>query len=282
MLKSIIDRVIPAVTGFVTGGPTGTAVALMATEKQKRAERNVKRQNEIFLQEYNEMMDFYDPYKQQIIPNNPNIGNNNNGGFWSTVRGGIQDVGNVVRDVFDTGLPQIFGYNQPTPSNRNQPAITTVTNVGAKETAGSGSVEAGVNLIPSVINAGKSFLRSGWGQAIIGGGAAAGLSLIGADGRPIRVTRKMKSQARMVLNMTGGNLQAAAQILGVDEQALVSVLLKRFRNDGPVVTKAALRKTKQTVRRLKNMCDMYESLRPSASRRRTPVKRASTTLISNK
>jgi hypothetical protein len=89
----------------------------------------------------------------------------------------------------------------------------------------------------------------------------------------------MKSQARMVLNMTGGNLSAAADILGIDQNTLVMILLKRFRNDGPVVTKAALRKTKQTVRRLKSMCDMYDSLRPTATRRRTPMKRASTTTL---
>ena len=89
----------------------------------------------------------------------------------------------------------------------------------------------------------------------------------------------MKSQARMVLNMTGGNLSAASQMLGIDENTLVMILLKRFRNDGPVVTKAALRKTKQTVRRLKSMCDMYDSLRPSATRRKTPMRRSSTTTL---
>ena len=61
----------------------------------------------------------------------------------------------------------------------------------------------------------------------------------------------------------------------------IMVLLKRFRNDGPVVTKAALRKTKTTVRRLKSMCDMYDSLRPSATRRKAPMRRATTTLIKN-
>ena len=92
----------------------------------------------------------------------------------------------------------------------------------------------------------------------------------------------MKSQARMVLNLTGGNLDAAAQILNITRDELIFVLLKRFRNDGAVITKAALRKTKSTVRKLKNMCDMYDDLRPAA-RRRTPMRRrATTTLISNK
>ncbi len=62
----------------------------------------------------------------------------------------------------------------------------------------------------------------------------------------------------------------------------VQVLLKRVRNDRCVVKKVALRKTKRTVNRLKSMCDMYESLRHSATRRKAPIKRASTTLISNK
>ena len=124
-------------------------------------------------------------------------------------------------------------------------------------------------------------LKSPLGQVALGGGA--GLALSGMNGQPsgMRITRKMKSQARMVLNMTGGNLSAAAQMLGIDEQTLVMILLKRFRNDGPVVTKAALRKTRQTVRRLKSMCDMYDSLRPTATRRRSPMKRATTTLIKN-
>ena len=74
----------------------------------------------------------------------------------------------------------------------------------------------------------------------------------------------------------------AADMVGVSTDFFISVLLKRFRNDGPVVTKAALRKTKSTVRRLKSMCDMYDSLRPTATRRRAPMKRASsTTLIKN-
>jgi len=90
----------------------------------------------------------------------------------------------------------------------------------------------------------------------------------------------MKSQARMVLNMTGGNLAATADMLGIDQNTLVMILLKRFRNDGPVVTKAALRKTKQTIRRLHNMQDVLKSITPTAAgRRRAPMKRATTTTL---
>jgi len=134
-------------------------------------------------------------------------------------------------------------------------------------------------LIAPLISGARSFLKTPQGQLALGGGAGIVTSMLGGNGQTMRITRKMKSQARMVLNMTNGNLSAAADILGIDQNTLVMILLKRFRNDGPVVTKAALRKTKQTVRRLKGMCDMYDSLRPTATRRRAPMKRATTTTL---
>ena len=90
----------------------------------------------------------------------------------------------------------------------------------------------------------------------------------------------MKRQARTVLNLAGGNISVAADILGISEDMLIQVLLKRFRNDGPVVTKAALRKTKQTIRRLHSMQDVLKSITPTAAgRRRAPMKRATTTTL---
>ena len=100
------------------------------------------------------------------------------------------------------------------------------------------------------------------------------------SGTQMRITRKMKSQARTVLNLAGGNISVAADILGISEDMLIQVLLKRFRNDGPVVTKAALRKTKQTIRRLHSMQDVLKSITPTAAgRRRSPMKRATTTTL---
>lgn len=225
---------------------------------------------------------FRDPYAGTLIPNQ-GVSNQGETGFFSTLRSGLRETGGFISDVFASGIPQLFGKQRPIGVGQ-QPAVTTVTNVGAQESQGSGSVQAGVgSVLPSLVSAGRGLLKSPLGQLALGGGA--GLALTGMNGQPsgMRITRKMKSQARMVLNMTGGNLSAASQMLGIDEQTLVMILLKRFRNDGPVVTKAALRKTKSTIRKMKNMCDMYDDLRPAA-RRRTPVRRAtrsSTTLIKN-
>lgn len=205
------------------------------------------------------------------------------GGFFSGVTDFFKGAGEVVGSAFSSGIPQLLGLTRPR-SVGQQPAITTVTNVGAQESQGSGSIQAGMgSLLPTVVGAARGLLKSPLGQIGLGTAAGGAISFLGADGKPMRMTRKMKSQARSLLNMTGGNLALTAEFLGISEEMLVALLLKRFRNDGPVVTKAALRKTKTTIRKLKNMCDMYDDLRPAA-RRRTPMKRAtraSTTLIKN-
>jgi hypothetical protein len=202
------------------------------------------------------------------------------GGFLDTIRGGLREVGGFVSDVFSTGVPQLLGYSRPANVGQ-QPALTTVTNIGAQESQGSGSIQAGAgSLLAPVLSGARNLLKTPQGQLALGGGAGLISAFMGSDGKQMRITRKMKSQARMVLNMTGGNLSATADMLGIDQNTLVMILLKRFRNDGPVVTKAALRKTKQTIRRLHSMQDVLKSITPTATmRRRAPMKRASTTTL---
>ena len=286
LLSKLTKVVLPATIGFATGGPAGAFAGGLAGAQAEKAERQFKQKQKAQEQEYFGMeifgsgrgSTFRDPYAGTLIPNQ-GVSNQGETGFFGTLRQGLRETGGFISDVFASGIPQLFGKQRPAGVGQ-QPAVTTVTNVGAQESQGSGSIQAGVgSVLPSLVSAGRGLLKSPLGQLALGGGA--GLALTGINGQPsvMRITRKMKSQARMVLNMTGGNLSAASEILGIDENTLVMILLKRFRNDGPVVTKAALRKTKQTVRRLKSMCDMYDSLRPTAARRRTPMKRASTTTL---
>ena len=285
-ISSIVSRIVPAAIGFATGGPVGAATAAMATESAKRQQKIIKRKQEAYAQERANMMDFGMGSQQSVIAQNLarttpvlNQQASQPQGFFGTVRSGLREVGGLVSDAFSSGLPQLFGVGRPQGVGQ-QPAITTVTNVGAQESQGSGSIQAGMGgLLPSILGGSRSVLKSPLGQLALGGGAGLALQGMGSQSGMPRITRRMKSDARRILNMTGGNLQAAADMFGVSQEFFIFVILKKFRNDGPVVTKAALRKTKQTVRRLKNMCDMYDSLRPTATRRRTPMKRASTTTL---
>ena len=287
-ISSIVSRIVPAAIGFATGGPIGAASAAMATEKVKRQERIIKRENAEFNKELANMMDFgmgsQSTLSRNLAATTPVLNQNvpQSSGFFDTLSSGFKSVGGLIGDAFSSGVPQLFGFNRPVGVGQ-QPAVTTVTNVGAAESQQSGSIQsAGMgSLLPSIVGGARSLLKSPIGQVALGGGIGTALQMIGPDGKPVRVTRKMRSQLKNLLRMTGNNYALVGDFLGYDQDMMLFILSKRFRNDGPVVTKAALRKTKQTVRRLKSMCDMYDSLRPTARRRTTPMRRASTTLIKN-
>ena len=221
-----------------------------------------------------------------------NLGNQDSG-FGSGFRNFLTDTAtNILNPLtnFASGVSNLFSRQTRPSSTVLQPALTTVTNVGAQESQTSGTNEAFIGGLPNIIGTASRLLRSPSGlSGAIGTAVGFGASMLDASGRPLRVTRKMKRLAQQAYQLGGmdiGNAMSLfAQLTGinVDQRTFVMILTKRFRNDGPVVTKAALRKTKTTIRRLKNMCDMYDSLRPRAAARRrtTTMKRANTTLIKN-
>lgn len=288
-IASFLKRAVPTAIGLATGGPIGAASAFASTEmsesKRKDIEESINLAQERERSSFMETnfgstgSSFRDPYASQLVVNRGTAAPSS--GFFGTVRSGLQEVGGLVSDVFSSGIPQLFGVGRPQ-TVRQQPAVTTVTNVGAQESQGSGSIQAGIgSVLPQVLGGARSLLKSPLGQLALGTGAGAAISMIGPDGKPMRVTRKMRAQLKSLLRMTGNDYALVGNFLNLNQEQMLFILNKTFRNDGPVVTKAALRKTKQTVRRLKSMCDMYDSLRPAA-RRKTPMRRASsTTLIKN-
>lgn len=287
ILSNLVRKVSRPVSMVASTIPTpaAQAVAFATGQIAKDTERRkIKRQQE---EQRKQVMELFS--SQSSIPTiQANLARttpilatqSSGGGFLDTIRGGLREVGGFVSDVFSSGIPQLIGFNRPA-TVTTQPAVTSVTNVGAQESQGSGTIQAGAPaLLQPVLQGARNLLKTPQGQIALGGGSALVGSMFGGDAKQMRITRKMKSQARMVLNMTGGNLSAAADMLGIDQNTLVMILLKRFRNDGPVVTKAALRKTKQTIRRLHSMQDVLKSITPTATmRRRAPMKRASTTTL---
>ena len=289
ILSNLIKKAAPIVATVAPFTPIGTAAAVVSTvQAQQNADFRRKVADE---QRRKAQMEFMNSTRSSIptiqanlAATTPVLGTQSSGGsFFDTVRGGLREVGGFVSDVFSSGIPQIFGVNRPQ-GVAQQPALTTVTNIGAQESQGSGSIQAGAGaLLPTILGGARSLLKTPAGQLALGAGAGGALSFMSPDGKKMRITRKMKSQARTVLNIAGGNISVAADILNISEEMLITILLKRFRNDGPVVTKAALRKTKSTIRRLHSMQDVLKSITPTAvGRRRAPMKRAmSTTLIKN-
>lgn len=289
-IGSILGRVIPAATAFVTSGanPLAAAASFAAADQARDNAKKARLQNEEAQNKFREDLQMaigLDAFGGQgrTITTTPVATQSSGGSFFDTIRGGLREIGGFTQDLFSSGIPQILGFNRPA-GVAQQPALTTVTNVGARESQSSGTIEAGFGAaLPSILGGARSLLKSPGGQLALGAGAGSALSFMSPSGKKMRITRKMKSQARTVLNIAGGNISVAADILNISDEMLIQILLKRFRNDGPVVTKAALRKTKSTIRKLHSMQDVLKSITPTAAgRRRAPIKRAmSTTLIKN-
>ena len=89
--------------------------------------------------------------------------------------------------------------------------------------------------------------------------------------KKLRVTRKLRSDTKKAVEMFGVEVVAAE--MGVTVEVIFYILTKKMRNDGPAVTKAALRKTRSTLRKLDSMCSMRDAMRPPARRatRRAPT-----------
>jgi len=285
-IESFVSRVIPAAVGFATGGPVAAFTSFTAADKARDQQKKIRMAQADYEAEMKARSQM-DPYLQSYVggtsvPTIRQAPTTSNAGFGSSFGTFLGDVG---RNILGP-IGNIFSSPALTPfisaQSRGQPAQPSQGGQMGQESARSGTQEAFVGGIPNILGQAARLLRTPGGQVGVGGAIGLGSSLLAPSSPGVRITRKMKSQYRSVLNLAGGNYQMAADMIGVSDDFFISVMLKRFRNDGPVVTKAALRKTKTTVRRLKSMCDMYDSLRPSATRRRSPMKRASTTLISNK
>ena len=109
-------------------------------------------------------------------------------------------------------------------------------------------------------------------------GAAAVIDLFFVD--PItgetkrkKITRKFKAQVKQSVMLVG--LEETARMLNTEPEIIVQILLKRFRNDGPYITKAAVRKTKATVRKMETVNMLTKEIAKLAGSS-TTRKRAST------
>jgi hypothetical protein len=282
---------IAIAVGALTGGPVGASVNLAKTTIAEKEQRNAERQRIQLLERAQENQNMAINLSaftganrdiQTLAPATQNTG------FGSSFGTFIGDVGRNILNPIGQAIGNIGSFLRPQNTGQ-QPALTTITNVGAQESQGSGTNSAflGPSLGPLIQGAGR-LLSSRGGQIATGLAGGIGASLLGGGQTTMRITRKTKRLAQQAYGLAMGDLSTAtalfAQLSGIQvgEQEFVLILTKRFRNDGPVVTKAALRKTRTTVRRLKSMCDMYDSLRPAATRRKAPMKRAtSTTLIRN-
>ena len=91
------------------------------------------------------------------------------------------------------------------------------------------------------------------------------------------ITRKMQRDIKKLFMMSGGDFNMTAELYRmatgrqITGEQVVKIITKTFKNQGPYVTKAAVRKTRATIRKMETLCDLKDRLAPP--KRRAPARR---------
>jgi hypothetical protein len=91
------------------------------------------------------------------------------------------------------------------------------------------------------------------------------------------ITRKLQRDIKKLFMLSGGSFEMTAELYEMatgrrlTPEQVVKIYTKTFKNQGPYVTKAAVRKTRSTIRKMETLCDLKDRLCPP--KRRAPVRR---------
>jgi hypothetical protein len=146
----------------------------------------------------------------------------------------------------------------------------------------------GLGLPGLISGAGRLISRPGVGGALTGIGAGLGFDAVTdmfGNQKKLVITRKLQRDVKKVFMMSGGDIGFVANnsmmLFGkqLSQDQILMIMFKTFKNQGPYVTKAAVRKTRSTIRKMETLCDLKDRLSPpKPARRRAPARRMSTSI----
>ena len=135
--------------------------------------------------------------------------------------------------------------------------------------------------LPGLIGqAGRILTRPGVGGLIGGLGAGAAVDVVVdmfGNQKKLVITRKLQRDVKKIFMLSGGDIgfvsNNSMMLFGksLSEDQILMILFKTFKNQGPYVTKAAVRKTRQTIRKMETLCNLKDRLAPP--KRRAPARR---------
>lgn len=135
--------------------------------------------------------------------------------------------------------------------------------------------------VPGLIQgAGRLLTKPGVGGLVGGIGAGAVVDTVVdmfGNTKKLVITRKLQRDVKKVFMLSGGDLgfvsSNSMMLFGksLSEDQVMMILFKTFKNQGPYVTKAAVRKTRATIRKMETLCDLKDRLCPP--KRRAPARR---------
>ena len=130
----------------------------------------------------------------------------------------------------------------------------------------------------------RTLARPGVGGAVTGFGTGLVTDFVMdmfGNQKKLVITRKLQRDVKKVFMLSGGDVgfisMNSMMLFGKDlsEEQILRILFKTFKNQGPYVTKAAVRKTRSTIRKMETLCDLKDRLAPP--KRAAPRRRATTT-----
>ena len=130
----------------------------------------------------------------------------------------------------------------------------------------------------------RTLARPGVGGALTGFGTGMVAEFVTdmfGNTKKLVITRKLQRDVKKVFMLSGGDVgfisMNSMMLFGKDlsEDQILRILFKTFKNQGPYVTKAAVRKTRSTIRKMETLCDLKDRLcPPKPARRRAPARRS--------
>jgi hypothetical protein len=121
------------------------------------------------------------------------------------------------------------------------------------------------------------------GGAVVGAGAALVdmiFDYVTNTEKKMIITRKLKRDAEKLMELYNNDMDAVAiQLTKIkkkeyDGGKVLRILMHKFTNQGPYVTKAAVRKTRKTVRKLDSLTRLHNEIcKPTTRTRRAPARR---------
>ena len=126
----------------------------------------------------------------------------------------------------------------------------------------------------------RQLIKPGVGGALTGFGTGLATDFIVdmfGNQKKLVITRKLQRDVKKVFMLSGGDVgfvSANSMMLfgkSLSEDQILMILFKTFKNQGPYVTRAAVRKTRQTIRKMETLCDLKDRLAPP--KRRAPARR---------
>jgi hypothetical protein len=146
----------------------------------------------------------------------------------------------------------------------------------------------GFGLTGLLSGAGRLLTRPGVGGALTGVGVGLGFDVVTdmfGNRKKLVITRKLQRDVKKVFMMSGGDVgfisNNSMMLFGksLSQDQILMILFKTFKNQGPYVTKAAVRKTRSTIRKMETLCDLKDRLCPPKPARRRPAARRMSTSI---